>query len=140
MEHPRLARLDRSVRDLGGACGLGGTLTAHGGPFAFGNGDFRLELTGANNGTPTAATMLVKFGNNPGFFRCGPGCALLIQDFDVGFGVSGNATTFPLPVTCDPNVFDLTLIMQAFVLTPSVNPCGLAPTSVSNAMSLTIRD
>ncbi len=128
------------VRNLGGGCGPSGTAAANG-PFAFGNRDFAFTLTGSNNGSSTLAACSISFNPAPSFFRCGPGCALMPGDFsaNVAMDAMGNAE-LAVPVGCRAQFFGLVLNAQFVVYTPSFNPCGIAPVSVSNTVQVVLGD
>lgn len=129
-----------AVRDLGGGCGLGGTAAASGGPFAFGNTAFGIDLTGANGGAATQGIVLLAVGSNPATVPCGS-CVLLLPIVSLAVPIDGSGNgRFPLPVLCDAGLFGGVVQAQFLVLTPGTMPCNLAAVSLSNRLSMTIGD
>ncbi len=129
-----------AVRDLGGGCGLGGTAAASGGPFAFGNTAFGIDLSGANGGAATQGIVLLAVGSNPTTVPCGS-CVLLLPIVSLAVPIDGSGNgRFPLPVLCDAGLFGGVVQAQFLVLTPGTMPCNLAAVSLSNRLSMTIGD
>ena len=100
-----------------------------------------LTLTGGNNGTPTLAACSLSFSPAPTFFRCGAGCGVLLGDFsaNVAMDLMGNAD-LPLPVGCRAQFFGLVVNAQFVLYTPTFDPCGIAPVSVSNTVQAVLGD
>ncbi len=122
------------IQDLGGGRGLSGTATTDG-PFALGNRDFAFTLRAANGGNLTLAALELAFHDGPSLFRCGPFCAVLagVHSLNVNVDAAGNARA-PIPLLFDDKAFGLAVSAQLVVFTPSTNPGGLAPVSVTNTL------
>lgn len=122
------------IVNLGGGCGLGGTLAADG-PMAIGNPDWALVLNGANNGQTTSSILWLAAGGNP--ITCGP-CRVIARDASLGtYSATNGAVRVPLPLPCGGYNIGLSLSWQFVSLTPSVNPCLGLGLSFSNILSTT---
>lgn len=117
-------------------CGTGGTAGTDG-PFAVGNPDFLLTLSGAD---PTAAVAFLLFDTIQGpISTCGPCAWINPQIVAPLIPVGAGEAEVALPLPCDAGFLGFTMDVQWLVLTPgSVSPpCPLFPyASASGAIRL----
>jgi hypothetical protein len=120
--------------DLGGGCGLGGTLTTPL-PAALGNGYFSLQLAGAD---PSAAISLINLNTPQSALGCGS-CQILPFFITLQLPVANGASSLLLPIPCDPVFSGAIFEVQWAVVTPSTSPCSLLPAiSFSNRLRIQI--
>ncbi len=127
------------IQDLGGGCGVGGILSAHG-PMALGNREWGLDLRNAPL-LPAYGLLSVDATRapSPPEFQC-QACRLLLPTFTVYIPLfNGNGTAFiSVPVTCDPAAIGVPVRWQFLTYEPNLPAtCGWGPFQLSNILSTT---
>jgi len=120
--------------DLGGGCGLGGTLSPDG-PFAIGNQTFRMQLAGAD---PVATAAVLSLGFPASAITCGP-CRILPPVALHALSIRNGAATLDFPVGCSRGLVGGLIEAQCLLLSPSSRDCPiLAGVAASNRLGLTV--
>ena len=113
------------VSTISPGCGVGGVCGVNG-PFAVGNEEFRLSLTGAN---PFAAfsLLMIDVFDLPVVNDCLGICSRIDPQATFFKPLIGGRTDFPLPIPCDTALLGLVLKAQWFVVDPNNSGCPLLP-------------
>jgi hypothetical protein len=126
-----------AISVVGSACGVPGTIGTGGGPFAVGNTDFTVTLTGAQ---PAAIPFLL-WGFPGGESTCST-CVMTNALATVFVLPSGGGATYSYRLPCNTFAFlGLTLQTQWVLLNTTANPCPTAPglgLSMSQRLRLTV--
>ena len=120
--------------DLGGGCGLGGSISPFGHP-VIGNGYFQLTLVGAD---PTALVTVLNVTSPTSPIPCGP-CNWLPLQAATTHAVLGGASQVILSIPCEPSLVGQLYEAQFTTLTPGTSPCPLVQNvSVSDRLQVQI--
>jgi hypothetical protein len=119
--------------NVGGSCGLGGTIVAQGDP-SIGNGAFKLTLTGAD---PNSLFTIRNLSVSLAAFPCGP-CLWLPFKVTKSLPTLNGGSQTILEIPCDASLVGLTVGVQFTTVTPGTSPCFLSnDVSVSDILHVT---
>lgn len=123
-----------STQITGPGCGLGGTISVTG-PFAIGNLDFRVDLTGAD---PATGPLFLSLGAPGATFPCG-GCTLVNPLVAVPVPSNNGNASLPLPVPCGIPPVPFVFEFQWVAFGSWVSACQAVPIlSVSDRLQATL--
>ncbi|MEM7310914.1 MAG: hypothetical protein AAF682_29865 [Planctomycetota bacterium] len=123
------------VTDLGGGCGNGGTVDALG-PFALGNQDFVLRLTGAD---PAATACFLNIAVPAPPIVCG-GCAVTPFGLTFALPIVGGQSLFSTGLPCDASSIGATVQAQWTVFGGVEAPCAGPGLAFSNRLELVLSE